>query len=104
MVQPIAPEVSGILAYLDKKPAIVLFTFNPETDDTHAEPVYNTETANPDDALIIRAHDLGPARNQELFRYYANKSPDRAVYRYDLSKHGTREALTYLGTSRELAK
>jgi hypothetical protein len=104
MVPPTAPQISRVLATLEKKPAIVLFTFNPETDDTHAEPVYNTDTPNPDDAPVIRAHDLGPDRNQVLFRYYASKSPHRHIYRYDRSKHGTPDALTYLGTAKELAK
>jgi hypothetical protein len=47
------------------------------------EPVYNTQTAWPDDAPVIFVHDLGAARNQELFRYYAQRQPDRLVFRLD---------------------
>lgn len=45
---------------------------------------YNIDVAWPDDARVIRANDLGPQRNIELFRYYASRSPRRTVYRYDL--------------------
>ena len=64
-----------------KEPAIVLFKY---AGDGHSaeEPVYNMDVANPDDAPIIRAHDLG-ARNIELFDYYARIAPQRMVYRYD---------------------
>lgn len=67
--------------------AIVLFTFDldPSAPDVvqqiSQEPVYNTDVAWPDDATVIRAHDLGP-RNVELFRYYAARSPDRTVFRF----------------------
>jgi hypothetical protein len=44
----------------------------------------------PDDATVIRAHDLG-ARNQELIDYYARVSPGRWVYLYDKS---TRELVS----------
>ena len=43
--------------------------------------MYNTDVASPDDAPLIRAHDLGP-RNIELFRYYATRAPDRMIYRF----------------------
>ena len=48
------------------------------------EPVYNTDVAWPDDATVIRAHDLGE-RNRELIGYYARVSPGRWVYLYDKS-------------------
>jgi hypothetical protein len=64
----------------------------------HEEPVYNVETASPDDATAIRAHDLG-AENARLFEYYAKRSPDRAVYRFDEGE----EKLEYLGMVTELA-
>jgi 4-amino-4-deoxy-L-arabinose transferase-like glycosyltransferase len=84
-------ELAGI-----KGPAIVLFKFDPDRP-LHEEPVYNIEAAWPDDARVIRAHDLGDA-NVKLFAYYAEHSPDRAVYRYD-EKDGV---LTYLGTAAEM--
>lgn len=67
--------------------AIVLFTFDLDPADPDLiskisqEPVYNTDVASPDDAPLIRAHDLGP-RNIELFRYYATRAPDRMIYRF----------------------
>ncbi len=85
------------------KPSIVLFHFDPEKSDVHCEPVYNITTAWPDDARVIRAHDLGP-RNVELYRYYAARAPDRAIYRYDRGKDGQPDALEYLGTARDLAQ
>jgi hypothetical protein len=68
----------------------------------HAEPVYNVDVAWPDDARVIRAHDLGPERDRALFAYYARVSPDRAVYVYDRAKGFGPDALTYLGTAKEL--
>jgi hypothetical protein len=85
--------------------AIVLFAFDIAADDPDRvmkisqEPVYNTDVAWPDDALLIRAHDLGAARNAELYRYYARIAPDRMIYR--ISRR-TGE-MTQLGTARELA-
>jgi hypothetical protein len=85
--------------------AIVLFTFDIPADDPELiakisqEPVYNTDVAWPDDAPLIRAHDLGAARNVELYRYYARVAPDRMIYR--ISRR-TGE-MTQLGTARELA-
>lgn len=80
-----------------KTPAVVLFTFHP-TDNVHDEPVFNVTTAWPDDAAVVRAHDLGD-RNAELFRYYAGHQPDRSVYRVDRS---TLE-LKFLGVAKDLA-
>jgi hypothetical protein len=78
-------------------PAVVLFRYVPGRATPHEEPVYNVTTAWPDDAAIIRAHDLGE-RNGELFAYYAARQPDRNVYRFD---RGTGE-LTFLGQARNL--
>jgi hypothetical protein len=59
--------------------------------------VYNIVSAWPDDALLIRAHDLA-ARNIEIFRYYAAKQPDRLFFIYDRAD----DSIRYLGTAREL--
>jgi len=94
-----APQMSDIqekLAALPHKPAVVLFHFDAETN-VHHEPVYNVDTAWPDDAQVVRAHDLG-ARNIELVRYYAEHQPERYFYRYDRS---TRE-LSELGPAKDL--
>jgi hypothetical protein len=95
---PLLRDVDAKLAKLEHVPAVVLFKYDPERM-IHEEPVYNVETAWPDDARVIRAHDLGE-RNKELFGYYAKVSPGRGVYRYD---EKTRE-LVYLGTVTELAR
>jgi hypothetical protein len=78
--------------------AVVLFTFDPKRD-LDEEPVYNADVAWPDDAPVIRAHDLGP-RNHEIFEYYAARQPDRFFYRFD---EATR-TLIPLGTAKQLAR
>ena len=78
-------------------PAVVLFTYRPG-DNVIEEPVYNTDVAWPDDAPVIRAHDLGP-RNSEIFRYYARLQPQRTFYRFDRAA-GT---LVPLGKAKALA-
>lgn len=80
-------------------PAIVLFTAPVQPESMHTEFVYNDNTAWPDDAPMIRAHDRG-ADNIVLYRYYAEREPARQVWRYNRS---TRE-LTRLGDVRELAR
>lgn len=62
------------------------------------EVVYNIDTAWPDDAQTIRAHDLGDGRDGELYRYYAQRQPDRVVYRFDRKDL----SLTRLGAVTEL--
>ena len=85
-------DVNRQLADL-RQPSIVLFRYSP-TRNLHEEPVYNADVAWPDDALVIRAHDLGPAQNAALFRYYARVAPQRRVFRYDEANR----RLTPLGT------
>ncbi|MDB5333383.1 MAG: hypothetical protein JWP03_4534 [Phycisphaerales bacterium] len=80
-------------------PAVVLFVYYPG-GLFFEEPVYNTSTAWPDDAPIIRAHDLGDARNREIFAYYARTQPDRMFYRFDPA---ATPSLTELGRARDLA-
>ncbi|MGH7177158.1 MAG: glycosyltransferase family 39 protein [Tepidisphaeraceae bacterium] len=74
-------DTSARLSSLPDGPAIVLFRFA-EQSNPHIEPVYNLNVTNPDDARIVRAHDLGE-RNVELFDYYAKIQPDRFVYLFD---------------------
>ncbi len=85
------------LSILGDRPSVVLFPWD-SARIPDEEPVYNVESASPDDATLIRAHDLGP-RNRELFAYYAQRSPDRAFYRY----HSGARRLEYLGRARDLA-
>jgi len=72
------------LAVAVHTPAVVLFRFHPSDDPAEAveEPVYNDDVIWPDDAPIIRAHDLGP-RNIEIARYYAAHQPTRHFYLLD---------------------
>jgi len=80
MFRPADPKgIAQRLANLPHTPAVVLFRYAPGKDNPHIEPVYNTDVAWPDDAPVIRAHDLGPRRNIEIFRYY----PERAFYSCD---------------------
>jgi hypothetical protein len=75
----------------------VLFRFSDR--NAHEEPVYNTDAAWPDDATVIRAHDLGERRNREIYRYYAQRQPDRAFYRYDRAD----DSIRFLGFARDLS-
>ena len=81
-----------------QRPAVVLFKFRPG-NSPHDEPVYNDDVAWPDDASIVRAHDLGE-RQREVIEYYAARQPDRQLYRYDRGDG----MLTRLGTAAELAR
>jgi hypothetical protein len=69
------------LSALPHQPAVVFFKYDPRRN-LNEEPVYNTDTAWPDDAPVIRLHDLGPM-NAEAIRYYAERQPDRVFYWYD---------------------
>lgn len=81
------------------QPAVVLFTYHPG-GKFFEEPVYNTNVAWPDDAPVIRAHDLGDDRNREIYAYYARTQPDRMFYRFDAQQT---PSLTELGRARDLA-
>lgn len=92
--------LSGIRA-----PALVLFRFNPAIDTFHDDPVYNDTVAWPDDALIVRAHDLGWQKDRELFQYYAQTEPNRVVFLYDSAARliGADPLRPPLGTVAQLA-
>lgn len=85
--------------------SVVLFRFAPGVNNPQEEPVFNAGVAWPDDAAVVRAHDLG-ARNAELFAYYARHDPERVAYLYDRTP--TREdplgTLTRLGRVSDLLK
>jgi len=89
-----------------KTPALVLYRYyRPKNGvlegNPNDEPVYNVDVAWPDDAAIIRAHDLG-ARNGEIFDYYAKIQPGRNVYVVDRAESPDLRA-EFLGTVGELA-
>jgi hypothetical protein len=88
------------LPKLIETPAVVMYKFS-KGQSVHEEPVYNVDVAWPDDAPIVRVHDLGEARNPELYNYFAKHQPDRVIYRIDRAD----PTLTpiRLGTARELA-
>ena len=79
---PLIADVDRQLSTLAHRPALVLFTYDRDRN-TNEEPVFNADVAWPDDAPVVRAHDLGPARNADLFAYYAARQPQRFAYRYD---------------------
>ena len=76
-----------------KGPAVLLFRYH-TGGDFFQEPVYNTGVPWPDDAEVIRAHDLGPARDREIVRYYAGRQPVRWFYLVDLK---SKDAIVPLG-------
>jgi hypothetical protein len=82
-----------------ERPAVVMYRYASGAN-VHEEPVYNVDVINPDDAEIIRAHDLGPQRNRQLFEYYAKRQPDRTVYQFDR----TTWRLSRLGKVADLAR
>jgi hypothetical protein len=94
-------QIDQRLAPLAEHPSVVLFRFGPGCRPL-TEPVYNSDVAWPDDARVIRAHDLGESVNHRLFEYYARRDPERRVYLYDRTVLAG-DPLTYLGTARELA-
>ena len=96
---PILHRFNTVLRRLDHKPAIVLVRYSNRNDAWAQEPVYNTDVAWPDDAPVVRAHDLNE-KNVRLFEYYAQRQPQRAVYRFDKSDG----SITYLGQVADLAR
>jgi hypothetical protein len=97
---PILHDFQTMVAGLPHKPAVVFVKYDPaDRNSWSEEPVYNTDVAWPDDAAVVRAHDLG-AKNAELIAYYAARSPARWVYLYDKSAR----TLVSLGKAEELAR
>jgi hypothetical protein len=97
-------QINDRLARMPRQAAVVLFRFNP-LFSFHADPVYNDDAVRPDEALIVRANDLGAQRDRDLYRYYAEHQPDRVFYIYDLgAAPGTDPLSPALGTARELAR
>jgi hypothetical protein len=95
---PILLDIDDRLADLDHTPAVVLFRYDSGKTDLHEEPVFNIDSASPDEAAVVRAHDRGP-ENHRIFEYYANREPRRYFYLYDRA----RAELTPLGWAKDLA-
>jgi hypothetical protein len=94
----------GILsAFIVVCVAVILFRYTRPAANVvewiNREPVYNTDVAWPDDAPVIRAHDLAPERNREIIAYYAKRQPDRFFYRWNWTTGEVEE----LGTAADLA-
>ena len=81
---------------LVRPPAVVLFGVSP---DLWTEMAYNTDVAWPDDAPIVRAHDLG-ARDAELVDYYGQLQPERMICQFDWG----RGSIRFLGKAGELRR
>lgn len=98
---PLTALVHRQLAAQVQSPAVVLFRFRP-TDNPVEEPAYTDDVAWPDDAPVIRAHDLGP-RNIEIARYYAHLQPERHFYLLDRQENAGRQTLVLhpLGDAKE---
>jgi hypothetical protein len=86
-----------------KSPSVVLFSFTGPGHSIDWFPVHNDDVAWPDDALVIRASDLGENQNWKLYAYYARIQPDRRFYLYQPSGPGEPHNLHFIGTARELA-
>ncbi len=97
MDAPVLADVERKLSEISR-PSVVLFHFDP-ANDPNEEPVYNVDVPWPDDARVIRAHDLG-VQNVLLYRYYAARSPHRMIYLYDENNGELRE----LGMADALAR
>jgi hypothetical protein len=107
-VAPVFRLIDEQIADGVRPPAVVLFHEDPGKFNANIEPAYNTDVAWPDDAAVIRAHDLGAGRNRELYAYYAELSrrrgePQRGIYVYNLDPERMGEGPKYLGTAAELA-
>ncbi len=79
---PFMESIHWLDAFHPPRAAVVLFQYIPGFN-FNQEPVYNLGAAGPDEQWVIRAHDLGPQRNQELFGYYAAHQPQREIYEFD---------------------
>jgi hypothetical protein len=90
------PAINDMLANLRRRPAIVLFRYQPGVS-IQREPVYNVDTKDIDHADVIRAHDLPGEPNGRLLEYYAARQPQRHVYRVVRKPDGAPPELIDLG-------
>ncbi|MGD1275997.1 MAG: hypothetical protein ABR964_02085 [Tepidisphaeraceae bacterium] len=98
-------QINQNMQRLPITPAVVLFRFDPTVSSFHDEPVYNADTAWPDDAMVVHAHDLGMLQNAKLIEYYAQRQPDRVFYIYDRGapSRGEYPLSRPMGTARQLS-
>jgi hypothetical protein len=104
-------QIDNDLAANVTAPAVVIFHFNPATNNPSEEPVFNPDVAWPDDAAIIRVRDLNADvsavgqpgdLDQPLYDYYSRIDPARVFYLYD--RGSGNERLKRLGTADVLAR
>jgi Dolichyl-phosphate-mannose-protein mannosyltransferase len=116
---PELEQINQTLSQNASSPAVVMFHFNRDalingqrvTNDPSVEPVFNSDVAWPDNAAIIRAHDLNENisaigkpgdLDAPLYNYYARIAPNRVFYLYDRAATRTTK-LRRLGTAAQLA-
>ena len=100
-------RIDRALDALSRQTALVMFRFDAADPQAfYVEPVYNISTADPDDALIVRAHDLGEREDRKLYEYYAQRQPGRVVYIHDRGawRRGEEALSGPLGTVAEMAE
>jgi hypothetical protein len=104
-------QIDNDLAANVTAPTVVIFHFNPATNNPSEEPVFNPDVAWPDDAAIIRVRDLNADvsavgqpgdLDQPLYDYYSRIDPARVFYLYD--RGSGNERLKRLGTADVLAR
>jgi hypothetical protein len=112
-------QIDGDIAKQVTAPAVVMFHFNRGVkmngktvfNDPSQEPVFNADVAWPDDAPVIRAHDLNESasvagkpgdRDRALYEYYARVDPLRVFYLYNRGAEKNR--LIRLGTAAQMAQ
>ena len=82
------------------RPAVVLFQYSPG-DNWKEEPVCNSEVAWPDDAEVVRAHDLGP-RDHEIVEYYGSRQPDRMFFTVSRDRRTGQRRISPIATAGQL--
>jgi hypothetical protein len=80
--------------------AVILFRWD-RRQNWKAEPVYNSEVSWPDDAEVVRVHDLG-SRDTALIEYYAARQPDRILFIWDQKRDELRRIGPMSNLAREL--
>lgn len=82
-----SPELMKIDRLVEEQvrtPAIVFFRYhNAEAYRSQHEPVYNFQTAWPDDAPVVRVHSIGAEADRRVLEYYQRLGPARRVYLID---------------------
>ncbi|MGC4030991.1 MAG: hypothetical protein QM754_04490 [Tepidisphaeraceae bacterium] len=96
---PVTNYAQERLPTLVKKPALVFCRITSPNYNPHDEPVYNHETAWPDDGRVVLAQYLGP-HNIDLIRYYQSIGQNRHVYEFDRNNLQLRS----LGTVNDIVK